>query len=114
MWDPINGGERQGKGNTRDISVSGAYILSDCRPPLGSAVQMAVTLPALSGSKRAAQLFIDAETMRVDASGFAVTGKTGFQLDYRVGEPDELLPEVRKDTPQEEALVFFSGLVTRA
>lgn len=114
MWDPINGGERQGTGKTRDISVSGAYILSDCQPPIGAAVQMSVTLPPLSGSKRVAQLSIDAQTIRIDASGFAVTGKTGFQLEYQDSEHDELRPELRKLKPREEELVFFSGLVTRA
>jgi len=49
LWAlPQDGKPRSGKGVTRDINISGVYVLTDTLPPVGARVQMEIVLPKMA------------------------------------------------------------------
>ncbi|HVO59400.1 MAG TPA: PilZ domain-containing protein [Terriglobales bacterium] len=112
-WDPVNGGGGEGEGLTRDMSVSGAYIVTNSRIPLGTLLSMIVTLPAIQPAARSPQLSIKARIVRADACGFAVTGDMGFRLEYPERQRQGSAAQEGR-SEKENAVVFFPGLQTRA
>lgn len=84
-WDRARSNRFQGEGTTRDVSVSGIYVLTPTCPPVNSIVQMEVVLlPPFSTSK--ARITAEMKVLRVEhdiagkkRSGFSGAGK-GFVL----------------------------------
>ncbi len=111
-WEPVNGGGGHGEGYTRDISLSSAYIVTSSRLPLGTVLRMIVTLPALQGAGRGAQLSIEARTVRMDANGIAVTGDMGFHLEFQDSQQKAAAAQKNETKTKEDALRFFPGLQT--
>jgi hypothetical protein len=75
----------QGQGTTRDMSVSGAYIVTATCPPPNAVVRMEVFLPLSDGGSKAL-MQADMMVLRVEheiegnsRSGFSAVGK-GFSL----------------------------------
>lgn len=75
----------QGQGTTRDMSVSGAYILTATCPPPNAVIRMEVFLPLSDGGSKAL-MQADMMVLRVEheiegntRSGFSAVGK-GFSL----------------------------------
>ena len=79
-----------GEGVTRDISDSGAFIVTTSCPPAGAAVQVELFLPPLHGTVATARIKAEALVLRVEQvpageeqSGFAV-GSPGFSFSSRL------------------------------
>jgi hypothetical protein len=84
-WNGPEDGHYQGEGVTRDMSVSGAFVLTTTCPPPNSVVEMEVFFP-LSDDGSKALMKADMIVMRVEheiggkqRSGFSAVGK-GFSL----------------------------------
>ncbi len=84
-WKGPDSERFQGEGVTRDMSITGAFILSATCPPPNAAVKMEVLLPLSDGVSKA-QMKADMTVLRVDhdlagnkRSGFSAVGK-GFLL----------------------------------
>ncbi len=84
-WNARENGQFQGEGITRDMSVSGAFVLTATCPPPNADVQMEVFL-RLSDGESKALMKADMTVLRVEhsvagsnRSGFSVVGK-GFSL----------------------------------
>ncbi len=58
---------RTGRGRTRDISPKGAFVVGEARPPLGAAVTMNFSMPALGGESRPMQVQRESQVLRIDA-----------------------------------------------
>ena len=75
----------QGEGTTRDVSLAGAYILTETSPPVNARVQMEIILPALY-TESSTRITAEMKVLRVDhdtagevKSGFSAVGK-GFSV----------------------------------
>jgi hypothetical protein len=75
----------QGEGVTRDMSITGAFIVTATCPPPNAVVKMEVLLPLSDGASKA-QMRADMTVLRVDhdtagnsRSGFSAVGR-GFLL----------------------------------
>jgi hypothetical protein len=78
-WDEPEGTRKEASGVTRDISTIGIYVVSSACPPLGTLVQMHVSLPSLHGDLPGWRLEAQGHVVRVETSeneevvrGFAV------------------------------------------
>lgn len=72
---------------TRDISLSGAFLLSPTSPPAKATVQIEICLPPLHDGAPRIRLQAVAQVVRVEPSslnkgacGFAVVSVTGFKF----------------------------------
>jgi hypothetical protein len=101
----------QGEGTTRDMSVSGAYIVTATCPPPNAVVRMEVFLPLSDGGSKAL-MQADMMVLRVEheidgntRSGFSAVGK-GFSLRTFSGRTSRLanglVPEPEEFTESEE------------
>jgi hypothetical protein len=84
-WSGPENGHYQGEGATRDMSVSGAFVVTATCPPPNAVIQVEVFLPLQDGTSRAL-MKADMTVMRVEhdaeglkRSGFSAAGK-GFSL----------------------------------
>src|ERR1700726_5107642 len=84
-WDGPDSGQYQGEGVTRDMSVSGAFVLTATCPPPKAVVQVEAFLPLTDGASKAV-MKADMKVLRVEhdiagnkRSGFSAIGK-GFSL----------------------------------
>ncbi len=80
---------------TRDISLSGAFLLSPTSPPAKATVQVEICLPPLHDGAPRIRLQAMAQVVRVEPSalskgacGFAVVSVTGFK--FAPLSPDEI------------------------
>src|SRR5215469_9227811 len=71
-WETEDHRVHHGKGQTRDCSVSGAFVLSPERLTIGSILQMEFSLPRLLAAGPGARLKTRARVVRVEPEGFAV------------------------------------------
>ncbi len=106
-WSGTDNGRYQGEGVTRDMSVTGAFVLTAACPPPSAVIQMDVFLPMSDGTSKAL-MKADMMILRVEhdiegnkRSGFSAVSK-GFSLrtsserasrlvDSLIKEPDEIL-----------------------
>jgi hypothetical protein len=70
---------QDGKGETRDISTTGAFIVTDTAPSGGARLELTVYLPPLGGTGNAVQLRSEGKVIRVvrqesTVNGFAAEG----------------------------------------
>ncbi len=76
-WRETRGPRLRGEGLTRDISASGAYVLTVARPPMHAVLQLEILLPRPSGKGetrikgRMVVLRVDGERGSRGESGFA-------------------------------------------
>ncbi len=85
-WEGAEKNLLQGEGVTRDISLSGAFILSLTCPPAEAVVQVELFLPPFHGTVATARIKAKARVLRVEQapegeqqSGFAVDSP-GFKF----------------------------------
>jgi PilZ domain len=64
-WEDHDGSQLQGGGFTRDLSATGAFILSRASPPKGVSVRLEILLPPLKG-KGHLTMFCDGRVVRLD------------------------------------------------
>ena len=92
-WNDTFGTRREGHGKSRDISESGAFILTKDCPPVGTRVGLKIFLEEAAETTRAIRVEIDGHILRIEETsttrevhGFAVlsdqailTEETGSQ-----------------------------------
>jgi hypothetical protein len=78
-WNDIFGTRREGQGRSRDISESGAFILTKTCPPVGTRLGLKILLEEAAETTRAIRVEIDGHILRIDEisttreiQGFAV------------------------------------------
>jgi hypothetical protein len=71
-WKAENHRVNHGSGQTRDCSISGAFIFSPDKLPIGSILQMEFSLPRLLAAGPGARLKTRGRVIRVEPEGFAV------------------------------------------
>jgi hypothetical protein len=107
-WDGPDGGDYQGEGVTRDMSVAGAFVMTATCPPPKSIVQMEVHLPLNDGGSKALMrsdvvvLRVEHEIAGSHRSGFSVVGK-GFSLRTFSERASRLVNDLIKESEQEAA-----------
>jgi hypothetical protein len=79
-WEGAEHSRLQGKGLTRDISLTGAFIFTSTCPPVGATVQIEVFLSSGLGSGgKKVRISTDATVVRVDhtanSDGFAAVSQ---------------------------------------
>ena len=81
-WEDQEGIVRQGEGHTRNISEKGAFVHAAILPPIGSAVELHFSLPALSNSGRKMHVQHKGKTLRLGSTeqgdhcgGFAIMSR---------------------------------------
>lgn len=85
-WESATGGVLQGDGVTRDISVSGAFILTASPPPPGITLSVEIFLGHYQSSGHSMRMITEGRVVRVEhpvlgesRHGFAVAGE-GFAI----------------------------------
>ena len=76
-WETANRCVQHGHGTTRDCGVSGAFVISPNRLPIGSIVQMDFSLPPLRAAGRGARLRARGRVVRTESQGFAIIADMG-------------------------------------
>lgn len=76
-WETEDHLVQHGSGWTRDCSISGAFIYSLNKLPIGSTLQMEFSLPRLLAAGPGARLKMRARVVRVEPEGFAVVTEMG-------------------------------------
>jgi hypothetical protein len=71
-WETDDHRVHHGYGQTRDCSISGAFIVSPNKLPIGSILQMEFSLPRLLAAGSGARLKIRGCVVRTEPEGFAV------------------------------------------
>jgi hypothetical protein len=97
----------QGEGVTRDMSVTGAFVLTPTCPPPNAVVQMEVVLP-LSDAGSKALMKADMMVLRVEndiagpkRSGFSAVGK-GFSLRTYSEQASRIVGDLIKESEDTE------------
>ena len=76
-WETEDHRVHHSTGETRDCSISGAFIVSTNKLPIGSIVQMEFFLPRLLAAGPGARLKTRGCVVRVEPEGFAVLAELG-------------------------------------
>jgi hypothetical protein len=76
-WETEDHRVCQGNGQTRDCSISGAFIVSPSKLGIGSILQMEFSLPRLVAAGPGARLKTRGRVVRVEPDGFAVLAEMG-------------------------------------
>ena len=76
-WETEDHRVHHGNGQTRDCSISGAFIVSPNRLTIGSKLQMEFSLPRLVAAGPGARLKTRGCVVRVEPEGFAVLAEMG-------------------------------------
>jgi PilZ domain len=81
-WIGRDGATHEGKGNSRDISEGGAYIVTRSSPPLGAGVLLEIRFPYLPELDQFHRIEMDGQVVRVDLLldnragwGFAISSR---------------------------------------
>lgn len=65
-WNDDEGSQRAGRGQTRNISRNGAYVVSPEHPPKGAQISMIIYLPPLPGDTRMHSIEAQGQVLRVE------------------------------------------------
>lgn len=76
-WEMAGHSVHDGSGFTRDCSLSGAFVVTSDKVPLGSVLQMNFSLPPLLAAGRGARLKTRGHVVRSESGGFAVVADMG-------------------------------------
>jgi len=81
-WIDTDGATHEGKGNSRDISEGGAYIVTRSSPPMGASVMLEIRFPYLPELDRFHRIEMEGRVVRVDMLldhrsvwGFAISAR---------------------------------------
>lgn len=81
-WQDGQEGQRKAVGLTRDISLTGAFVLTTSPPPLGANIRLKGFLPAVPGAVQTLQIYGNGLVVRVERphdsqtqGGFEVAGR---------------------------------------
>lgn len=80
-WQERNGVTKRGTGGTGDISSDGVFVVTSGAPPVGSKVQLEVTLPKFQGEGAGTILRCEAQVVRCEAEGFAAVAELEFGIE---------------------------------
>ena len=79
LWNDIQGKPRQDQGLTRDIGLSGEFVLAGNCPAEGAPISLDILLPRAATAMRALRIQVEGTVVRVDhaessarTTGFAV------------------------------------------
>lgn len=88
-WETEGHRVHYGNGQTRDCSISGAFVLSPERLIIGSVLHMEFFLPRLQAAGPGARLKTRGRVVRVEPDGFAVLAEMGpSSLAQRPASPE--------------------------
>jgi len=76
-WETASHSPQSSNGITRDCGLSGAFVVSPNRLPVGSILQMDFSLPPLLAAGRGARLRTRGRVVRNELEGFAVVADMG-------------------------------------
>ena len=94
-WETDDHHVHLGYGYTRDCGISGAFIVTPSKLPIGSILKMDFSLPRLLAAGPGARLRTRGRVVRTESDGFAVLAEMGpGSLLHR--ETNLTAPEVRK------------------
>ena len=65
-WIGRDGEAHEGKGNSRDISEGGAYVVTRTSPPMGAGLLLEIRFPYLPELDRFHRIEMDGQVVRVD------------------------------------------------
>jgi len=92
-WIGRDGAVHEGKGNSRDISEGGAYIVTRSSPPIGAGVLLEIRFPHLPELDRFHRIEMDGHVVRVDLLldnragwGFAIASRRTVLQEVDDGE----------------------------
>jgi hypothetical protein len=77
MWALQCGQSLSGEGITRNINISGVYIMTDGLPPVGAFIQMDIFLPNLTDAGSGMQLYGEGVVLRAEPRD-ADSSESGF------------------------------------
>ena len=66
IWALQSGRSLSGEGMTRNINISGVYIMTDGLPPVGALIQMDIFLPNLTDAGSGMQLYGEGVVLRAE------------------------------------------------
>jgi hypothetical protein len=96
-WETEDNPVHYGHGQTRDCSISGAFIVSPNRLTIGSKLQMEFSLPRLLAAGPGARLKTRGFVVRVEPEGFAVLAEMGpNSILHRSSSPVVAMHSVQK------------------
>jgi hypothetical protein len=94
-WIGRDGVAHEGKGNSRDISESGAYIVTRSSPPLNADVMLEIRFPYLPELDRFHRIEMEGRVVRVDLLldnrpgwGFAISAQRTVLQEVEDSGPD--------------------------
>ena len=96
-WKDANGNEHCGEGTSRDISETGAFVLTAVSPPLGADIELRISLAELLKTTTAGRMELGGQVLRIEETaagrgigGFAVLTQEVIFLeqDESTGEED--------------------------
>jgi hypothetical protein len=76
-WKDAQGNEHQGEGTSRDISETGAYVLTALSPPLGADIDLRISFMALPNATTTEPVQLDGKVLRVEQIAVG-RGTAGF------------------------------------
>ena len=74
---------------TRDISLSGVFILDPASPPLGTRVQLSISVPNLAGTSHGLRVTATGEIIRVDHIDSNTTSGFAAAVEFDLGPATE-------------------------
>jgi PilZ domain len=78
-WKAVDGSEHKGEGTSRDISETGAFVLTLVSPPLGADIELRISLPGVLDRTTPEPVQLKARVLRVEHSAEG-SGTAGFAL----------------------------------
>jgi hypothetical protein len=76
-WESADHLTHQGSGRTRDFSIAGAYVITSTQLPMGSSLQLDISLPPLQAAGHGSRLKTNGRVVRCGSDGFAVIADMG-------------------------------------
>jgi len=75
-WKDSDGHEHEGTGNSRNVSETGAFVVSAVSPPLGADIKLVISFVALQNAMTTEPVKLDGRVLRVEpiASSKRVVG----------------------------------------
>lgn len=81
-WKDVDGNEHQGKGTSRDISETGAFVFTRVSPPRGADIELRISFVSIPNPTTAVRMKLGGRVLRVEPTtasrrigGFAVLTK---------------------------------------
>jgi len=108
FWKDKLGEEHRAEGTTRDVSASGAFIITRLCPPPGAPVTVSISLPKISANAHAMRIRALGNVTRVEASergqsrrGFAFRSRRMFLGERRENLGKRILGFPGREKPYE-------------